>query len=219
MSRKSIRGTAEVAGLGPTSVYGKIDFIHRQCVGFAAERERTLPERRLPPVTLCVDRQDYMVNGRSRRARKNVQFSANCTVEARTGYVLGHHPNYDPEADPVEVEDRATLHGDRDPARPSYHRADPHLWLQDEFVRMAGLSPHLVRPDLDAEAMDVDARVRETEELEAERGDPERADLPGRRQPAPAQRGDDAPRLHRLRPCAPDGPPHGGRARAMADFG
>src|SRR3546814_17374895 len=42
VNKNSIRSIARVADLSPKAVYGKIDFIHRQCLAFAADRERAL---------------------------------------------------------------------------------------------------------------------------------------------------------------------------------
>src|SRR3546814_13408849 len=42
VNKNSIRSIARVADLSPKAVYGKIDFIHRQCLAFAADRERDL---------------------------------------------------------------------------------------------------------------------------------------------------------------------------------
>src|SRR3546814_3840383 len=41
VNKNSIRSIARVAELAPQAVYDKIDFIHRKCLAFAADRERS----------------------------------------------------------------------------------------------------------------------------------------------------------------------------------
>jgi hypothetical protein len=42
MNKSPMRRIREVADIGPEGLYGKIDFIHRQCLAFAAHREARL---------------------------------------------------------------------------------------------------------------------------------------------------------------------------------
>ena len=39
MNKSPFRRISEVAGIGPSGLYGKIDFLHEQCLAFAAARE------------------------------------------------------------------------------------------------------------------------------------------------------------------------------------
>jgi transposase-like protein len=43
-------------------LYNRIDFIHRQCLDFAADRERKLKDLPLKRLYLSLDRQDHLVN-------------------------------------------------------------------------------------------------------------------------------------------------------------
>jgi transposase-like protein len=47
----------EVAGISASTLYGKIDFIHKQCLSFAASHERLLPSLPINP-----DPQNYWSN-------------------------------------------------------------------------------------------------------------------------------------------------------------
>ena len=105
VSKKPLRGIMEVTGLSASAVYDKLDFLYRQCRGFAGERERRAHRIERKRVRLCVDQQDYMINWRSKSARKNIQLTAICAVEADSGYVIGHHLNFDPDINQTEVED------------------------------------------------------------------------------------------------------------------
>ncbi|MFZ4858455.1 MAG: transposase [Desulfuromonadaceae bacterium] len=52
----------EVAEISASTLYGKIDFIHQQCLDFSAIHERRLPEIPIPRLYLSVDRQDHVIN-------------------------------------------------------------------------------------------------------------------------------------------------------------
>lgn len=179
VSRKPIRGIIHMTELGSAAVYGKIDFIHAQCLGFAAERERRLQNIVRKSVRLVVDRQDYMINWPTKRKRKTIQMSAICTVEARSRYVLGHHLNYDPDILQEDIETAAIMNGDYQPDRRSYFRAHPQYWLRGEFSKAAIKSKTGIRPDLDEEALTVDELINETRKLAKYRTHPEHADMPG----------------------------------------
>ncbi len=181
VSKKPLRGIMEVTGLSASAVYDKLDFLYRQCRGFAGEREGRAHRIERKRVRLCVDRQDYMINWRSKSARKNIQLTAICTVEADSGYVLGHHLNFDPDINQTEVEDAAAVNGDFAPDRRSYFRAQSQYWLNAEFERMAGKSRTDIRPNFDSEEMTVDELIAAKSRWENALPDPERPDLPGRK--------------------------------------
>ena len=62
VNKVPFRRICEVEGITMSTLYRKIDFIHRQCIAFAAERERHLPTMPLARLYIGVDRQDYMIN-------------------------------------------------------------------------------------------------------------------------------------------------------------
>jgi hypothetical protein len=89
MNKMPFRRILEVAGLGSmNALYGKIDFIQKQCLTFASERERKLLEgffmRRL---YVGVDRQDYVVNWSHAADKRNVVLHAVGAADNDTGYV------------------------------------------------------------------------------------------------------------------------------------
>lgn len=178
VSKKPIRGIIEMTELGAPAVYAKIDFIYRQCLGFAGERERRLSGIERKHVRLCVDRQDYMVNWRRRQDRKNVQMTAICTVDYDSGYVLGHHLNYDPFRDQRELDDVASANGDLDPTTRSYFRTFPQYWLTREFYSSVDTSLPPIRPDLDAEPLLVGDLIKERERQRRKLKDAEKDDVP-----------------------------------------
>ena len=62
----------EVADLSVAGLYGKIDFVYRQCLAFAADRERRLASMTFDRRYFCTDRQDYMVNWNDRSNKKTI---------------------------------------------------------------------------------------------------------------------------------------------------
>src|SRR3546814_8734467 len=84
VNKNSIRSIARVADLSPKAVYGKIDFIHRQCLAFAADRERDLQNLPLRRLFISTDRQDYQVNWTDRKNNGNVQRSEEQTSELQS---------------------------------------------------------------------------------------------------------------------------------------
>lgn len=143
VNKSPLRRICEVTGLGAPAVYGKINFIGRQCQAFVADREKKLYEGMLlPKMYLAVDRQSHNVNWSSRRDRRNIQLSAIASADLASGYVFGFHINFDPALDPVEVEREALISGDLGTYEPYRHYA--RVWLSSDYeaavVRSAGAS-------------------------------------------------------------------------------
>ena len=136
MNKSPFRRISEVAGIGPSGLYGKIDFLYDQCLAFAAARERRLlAGMGLPRLYLGSDRQDYVVNWTQQQDRRNVVLHAVGTADNTTGYVFGVHLNYDPVLDPDGIEQAALAAGD-------YQRQPPfrryaHCWLRGDYQTRA----------------------------------------------------------------------------------
>ena len=127
-----MRRICEVADIGPESLYGKIDFIHRQCLAFAAHREHhLLAGMTIPRLYLGVDRQDYVVNWTRHADRRNVMLHAVGTADNNTGYVFGMHLNYDAAVDSEAVEKDALTTGDYQ-AKPPFRRY-ARYWLKADY--------------------------------------------------------------------------------------
>lgn len=113
-------GVFEMAELDPKTIYGKIAFIHRQCLAFSGDRElRLLQGMTLPKMYIAVDRQAHNVNWSSRRDRRNVVLNAIASADLESGYVFGFHLNFDPSMDPLQVEREANAAGDLGSMSPS----------------------------------------------------------------------------------------------------
>jgi len=112
VNKVPFRRICEVEGITMSTLYRKIDFIHRQCLAFAAERERYLPTMPLARLYIGVDRQDDRINGSDADDRRNVIFRAVGSADNTTRYVFGLHLNFDPSMDPDEIEREAIASGD-----------------------------------------------------------------------------------------------------------
>ncbi|NVK23796.1 MAG: hypothetical protein HWE10_02605, partial [Gammaproteobacteria bacterium] len=68
--------------LTPNALYKKIDFIHRQCIRFIAQREERMVDMLPSPLAIAMDKQDYVVNWSDSHSKKNVQLTSVFSIEA-----------------------------------------------------------------------------------------------------------------------------------------
>jgi hypothetical protein len=131
-----IRRVIKLLNLSTSVLYARLDFIHRQCLVFAAERERTLVERLdLGKRYLSTDRQKLIVNWSSRNKRKNTQILSIATADQVTGYVYGVHLNFDSNLSSDEVEQDLVRFGDQKLDLP--FRRFARVWLDEDYERAA----------------------------------------------------------------------------------
>lgn len=132
MNKMPFRRICEAADIGPQTLYAKIDFLHQQCLAFAAHRERKLREGfKYDRVYVSVDRQEYVVNWSQRKDKRNVRLLAVGSADNGTGYVFGMHLNYTPELDSEAINADAS---ERDDTRlSSPFRQYARLWLNDDY--------------------------------------------------------------------------------------
>lgn len=131
-NKMPLRRIAKITDINAVTLYGKINFIHRQCLAFAASREAGLKELNLPRLYISVDRQVYLVNWSEDSDRRNVSISAVGSADNVTGYVFGMHQNFDANVDPEATKIEAALTGD---AFVSHgHRAFARLWLPEDYT-------------------------------------------------------------------------------------
>ena len=132
VNKVPFRRICEIEGITMSTLYRKIDFVHRQCIAFAAERERNLPTMPLARLYIGVDRQDYMINWADADDRRNIIFRAVGSADNTTGYVLGLHLNFDPLMNPDIIEREAIAAGDYE-VKPAYRRY-ARLWLRRDYI-------------------------------------------------------------------------------------
>jgi transposase-like protein len=132
MNKSPLRRICEVADIGPEGLYGKIEFLYRQSLAFAAHREaRLLASMARPRLYLATDRQDYVVNWNRHEDRRNVVLHAVGTADNDTGYIFGMHLNYAPTLDAEEVEQLAVAAGDYQVKAP--FRRFARCWLKGDY--------------------------------------------------------------------------------------
>jgi hypothetical protein len=68
--------------IGATSLYGKIDFLHRQAELLAGAHEQRLPSKQIERLFLSSDRQDYLVNWTDRSDKRPVQLTTHSMYNA-----------------------------------------------------------------------------------------------------------------------------------------
>jgi transposase-like protein len=164
VNKVPFRRICEVEGITMSTLYRKIDFIHRQCLSFAAERERNLPTMPFVRLYIGVDRQDYMINWSDADDRRNIIFRAVGSADNTTGYVFGLHLNFDPSLNPDDIERDAIASGDYE-VRPAYRRY-ARLWLRGDYIEAikqtrahrVGIHAGSLRGDIAATYEDIDKR-------------------------------------------------------------
>ena len=132
MNKTPFRRICEVLEFHPATLYGKIDFLHRQCLAFMANREQKLADGMfLKRLEIGVDRQDYSVNWLEENDKRNVILHAVGSADNITGYVFGMHLNYDETLMPHEIEAEAIRCGDYGVRKP--FRRFARLWLAEDY--------------------------------------------------------------------------------------
>jgi transposase-like protein len=121
----------EVADISASTLYSKINFIHRQCLAFAAVQERRLPDLSIRRLYLSVDRQDHVINWKRADEKCNVILTAVGCADNKTSYVFGIHANYDDGLDAGQVERDALKLGD-DLLRPPLRRY-ARVWRVQDY--------------------------------------------------------------------------------------
>ncbi|TMO61011.1 hypothetical protein CWC18_12365 [Pseudoalteromonas aurantia] len=116
------------------AIYRRIDFIHRQCLAFVADRERKLFESMsFDRLYLCTDRIVTKSNWTNRKNKKNCEFYGIGTADLSTDYIFAFNFNYDPDMTPAEVQQEAL--DIEDDKQPVYKRKFARVWLKVDFEK------------------------------------------------------------------------------------
>jgi transposase-like protein len=132
VNRTPLRRISEIQSIHPKTVYGKINFLHRQCLDFASRREADLKKMDIHRLYLATDRQVQISNWTQRKDKRNCEIYGIATACLRTGYVFAFNFNFDASVDQELIEKHAIEIGDYD--RPKHHREYARLWLKQEFA-------------------------------------------------------------------------------------
>jgi len=120
--------------ISPKTLYDKIDFIHKQCLKFVAEREQQLIDGKLKEKSLylATDRQVQITNWTKREDKRNTELYGIGTACLTSGYVFAFNFNFDERLSQNDVELVASEYGDNE--KPKHHREMARVWLDDEFA-------------------------------------------------------------------------------------
>ncbi|MDP2071748.1 hypothetical protein [Methylotenera sp.] len=133
MNKSPFRRICEVADISPSTLYNRIDFLHRQCLAFAGEREREkLLGIDIQRLHVSIDRQDYVVNWSNRIDKRNVTLTAMGSADNLTGFVFGMNLNFDGNLNPEVTEIDAINNGDYDVDLP--YRKYARVWLKSDYL-------------------------------------------------------------------------------------
>lgn len=131
VNKSVFKRMCNIADVRINTIYGKIDFLYRQCQAFAGSIEMELPNLKLPELFISVDRQDYLVNWTRAGNKKNVQLSSIGSADNESGFVFGMHLNYDETINPYNLEDDVEACGDY--KVPPAFRQHARLWLKKDY--------------------------------------------------------------------------------------
>lgn len=120
INKVPMRRLCDLMDVSPQLLYQRIGWIYERCRAFTAQYEAplwagTVERERMH---IAVDRQEHMLNSGSAIDRRPVVMQAMASAEAYTGYILLQNLNFDPDADPFEIELAARECGDPDAPRP-----------------------------------------------------------------------------------------------------
>ena len=141
VNKMPLNRICETANITMDTLYRKIEFIHKQCLAFAATHERRIPEMDISRLYLSVDCQDHIVNWGRAGDKRNIKLSALGTADNKTSYVFGIHVNYDPDIDANKVERDAEQIGDNDLRLP--FRRYARVWLKIDYDDALEKNPSL----------------------------------------------------------------------------
>lgn len=125
-----MRRLCEVADLHPETLYQRIDLIYRRLREFAANAEQNLSETGRAFAHVAVDHQDHTLNWGSSLDRRISVLKTITSADAKSGFILGQHLNFDPDINPFELELSAREVGD--PERKAAFRRFARIWLPYE---------------------------------------------------------------------------------------
>jgi len=122
-----------ILGISWEVLYNRIDFIHKQCLAFASDRENQLKDLSIERLYLSIDKQDYEVNWTERKDKRNIVLSAMASADNATGYVFGIHPNFDHTLDKTAIELDAVAINDA--AKQDPFKKYARLWLESDYIK------------------------------------------------------------------------------------
>lgn len=132
MNKSPMRRICEVADINAVTLYQRIDLIHKKCLRVTQKYEKPLLEGKVyERMHIAVDRQDHSFNWGTQFDRRLVVLRAIASADAKSGYILAQHLNFQPNLDPQEVELEARERGDDERSHP--FRKFARFWLKADY--------------------------------------------------------------------------------------
>lgn len=173
VNKVAMKRICEMEEISYKTLVDHIRFIHRQCMYFAASRERRLPEMDLGERSIAVDRQDYTINWTCTKDKRNIILHGIGSADLETGYIFGMHLNYDPSLKIADIVATAQSEGDFE--HPPAFRRFARLWLPQEYLNRRGEGKDRERKHVLASVVETYQDVKNREDTEVyDRERPER---------------------------------------------
>jgi hypothetical protein len=132
MNKSAMRRICEVAEVNAVTLYQRIDLIYKKCLRVAQKYELALLKgKTYDRMHIAVDRQDHTFNWGTQFDRRLVVLKAIASAEAKSGYILAQHLNFEPSLDAQEIELAAREYGDDERSPP--FRKFARFWLKADY--------------------------------------------------------------------------------------
>ena len=113
VNQSHLSAICRIQNISFTTLYGKIDWLYRRCLEFAASREKILINGvPLPKLNIGVDRQFYTVNWTNTIDKRNIYLHAIGSADNTSRYVFAMNIDFDPSINLIAANIDATLTGD-----------------------------------------------------------------------------------------------------------
>ena len=126
-----MRRICEIADVSPSLVYQRIDRIYDVFSKFSEHDKPVFSKLDAEFLHLCSDSQDITLNWDTSLDRRITVLKSFATAEAKSGYIIAQHVNFDPNIDPIELELEARKLGD--PELQLSYRRYARIWMPSDF--------------------------------------------------------------------------------------
>ena len=131
VNKVPMRRICEIADVSPSLVYQRIDRIYDVFSKFSEHDKPVFSKLDAEFLHLCSDSQDITLNWDTSLDRRITVLKSFATAEAKSGYIIAQHVNFDPNIDPIELELEARKLGD--PELQLSYRRYARIWMPSDF--------------------------------------------------------------------------------------
>ncbi|MGH1429277.1 MAG: transposase [Arenicella sp.] len=131
VNKVPMRRICEVADVSPSLVYQRIDRIYDVFSKYSEHEKSIFSNLGAEFLHLCSDSQDITLNWDTSLDRRITVLKSFATAEAKSGFIVAQHVNFDPNIDPIELELEARELGD--PELQLSYRRYARIWMPSDF--------------------------------------------------------------------------------------